>query len=134
MATGKPAIGTPASADREWQLAINNIRERFQALEAQVAALQRISGKEDIAQSIRSLQQQLTQLAKQIIALGGEADTLLPDLLTHANGIVVLKDGRLITRAIQVTDSLTIDNPAGQDGNPIKIGRASCRERVSSPV
>lgn len=82
--SGQPAINTPKSAARDVQIAINNIRERLQAIEAQVTAGQGVTeanfaaGATDLSairQQIAQLRAELTSAQLAIAALEAEVPT-----------------------------------------------------------
>lgn len=125
MATGligQPAIPTPRALDlRLVQQAIDNIRMRFAADEAQIAlALKLLSSNVD-AQAIALLQGQVAKLTLQVEILNTSAEVAeLAELLASgANGIVVLKNGQLITRVLEPGVGVFIRNPDGSEGDPI---------------
>lgn len=118
MAIGKPDWQTPSEASRGLQQAINNIRERFKNLEAEVAKFSSLIDVTKTAQALQVLRQQITALAKQLDALSTVEVTAIANLLAMDNGIVVLKDGVLITRVLEVGAGLAITNADGANGNP----------------
>jgi hypothetical protein len=72
------------------------------------------------ADAITKIQTQINSLAKTIAALGGsETNAALAALLTMPNGLVVLKDGVLITRVLTAGTNIAINYPDGHDGNPV---------------
>jgi hypothetical protein len=76
---GFPAIPTPGVlALSPIQSAVNNIRERFQNVEAELAVLASIVGASTTAQAVQSLQIQIAQLTAALNAL--EAQIGLSDL------------------------------------------------------
>lgn len=77
---GKPAIGTPNSAVRDVQLAINNIRERLKKIEAaynSLAAFEAASGtgSTTTSQDISGLLTDLAAIEARVTALEGEVPT-----------------------------------------------------------
>jgi hypothetical protein len=125
MATGgigSPAIPTPRQLElAAVQQAIDNIRARFQIDEAELARLLKLIGANTTIQTLADLQNQVTQLSKQVRALNTAPDVaVLSALLKQPNGFVVLKDGALITRTLVAgAGGVLIQYTDGHDGNPI---------------
>ena len=122
MATRIPAISAPRTLNLpEVQALANNARERFIRLEGLIAELAPLTAANSQAQTIATLQQQLAQLTQAVTLLTVSPDlAVLSALLTQPNGLVVLKNGTLITRILQSGSSnITITYPDGKDGNPV---------------
>jgi hypothetical protein len=124
MATGgigSPAISTPRKLElAAIQQSIDNIRARFQIDEAELKRLLLLIGASSTLTTLADMQNQLSQLTRQVAALNTAPDVAtLSALLTQPNGIVVLKDGVLITRTLIASTGIVIQYPDGHDGNPI---------------
>jgi hypothetical protein len=114
--TGKPGIGTVRDSTRSTMGAIDAIRARIEAIEAVLRDTELTAGNafnklNANNASLSFLQSQINQLVSEI--------SVLTDLLSQDDGLVVLVDGELITRELEAGDNITIDNPDGADGNPI---------------
>lgn len=122
MATrpGTPAITTPGKADRATQQAIDQIRERFRQIEALIAQIQAVQAGAAVPLLVVStLQRQVAELAAAPPSGSGARDALLTALLAQPNGLVVLRDGALITRTLVPGANVLITNPGGYAGNPV---------------
>lgn len=119
---GKPAFATPSTADRQVQQVINNIRERFQFLEAETTALRAFIEANTSAAQLLQLRLQISALTTQVSQLtagGGDpvVNAVIQALLAEPNGVVVLKDGTLITRSVVAGANVTVTNGTGFAGN-----------------
>lgn len=119
MAT-KPAVEPPRGTDPALTQTIRNIRERFQALEADTAAMRTLLDASTSAKALTTLQQQVNALTQRIATItGSEANAVLSALLAMPNGLVVLRDGQLVTRTLQPGFGIVITYPDGFSGDPI---------------
>lgn len=120
MALGKKTSWqVPREASPGLAQALNNIRERFQNLEAEVTKFSSLIDVTKATKALQVLRQQIDALEQKIAALTGTAEVAaIAALLAQANGLVVLKDGMLITRVLEVGDGLSITNATGAGGNP----------------
>jgi len=116
----KPAVQPPRGLPPGLEQTINNIRERFVALEAQVVALQALIDGNTTGKAITLLQQQINSTTEAASNPDGTtALALLNALLGLANGFVVVRDGTLVTRTLQPGPGIFITYPDGFSGNPI---------------
>lgn len=75
--TGFPAIPTPRALElRPVQQSIDNIRERFQAVEAQLTLISSVVNASNSFQSIQGLQAQIAQLTVLVNTLATQIDGL----------------------------------------------------------
>jgi len=119
---GFPAIQAPRSLElRSMQQVVDNIRERFAAVEALANQTYQLVAASKSVTAVTALQAQIAQLQQQIAAVQQSAavDALQTLLGNEPNGLVVLKDGVLITRVLQAGENIAIVNPAGTAGDPI---------------
>ena len=118
---GKPSITTPRQLElRDVQSAIDNTKERFRLSEAEIFRIASLVEANSSFEAITLLQTQLALLQKTVAALNLSSDTAeLAQLLTQGNGIVVLKDGHLITRVLTAGVGIVITWPDGAGGNPV---------------
>ena len=121
MATqlGRPAITDPARLElRPLQDAIRAARQRIEALERELARVSGLAGQTAYTggsgNSTASVAG-LTALAARVTAL----EAFMDALLGLDNGLVVVKDGTLISRVLEAGQGITITYPDGQDGNPL---------------
>lgn len=78
--TGYPAIQTPRALElRAVQQSVDNIRERFQGVEAQLALISSVVGASTTGQAILSLQAQVNNLLAALNALVGQVSSLSTD-------------------------------------------------------
>lgn len=121
MALGKPAIVTPRELElRSVQQAIDQTRERFSGIDAALLAVQKLVDGSKASEDIKKLQQQVSGLTKAIAALNtSESITVVQALLEQQNGLVVLKDGALITRRLQAGEGIVILYPDGALSDPL---------------
>lgn len=121
MPLGKPAIPTPRALElRNIAQAVDATRERFSNIETDILALQKLVGASKDFQAIKQLQQQLKALAQQIAALDTSASIAVVNaLLMQPNGLVVLKDGELVTRVLQAGEGIVILYPDGSVSDPL---------------
>ena len=117
--TRKTGFSTPREG--EWRIlaqAIDNIREQLGQLDGRVTqALSLIGGNQSVKQ-IQVLQAQIVQLSAQLSALGNSGP-LIANLLAQPNGLVVLRDGALITRVLVGDIGISVTYPDGHDSNPL---------------
>jgi NAD(P)-dependent dehydrogenase (short-subunit alcohol dehydrogenase family) len=119
---GFPAIQAPSSLElRSVQQLVDNIRERFGAVEALANNTYALVAASKSVTQVTALQAQITQLQQQLATFTNSpaVDALKALLDTQANGLVVLKDGALITRVLQAGENIAIVNPAGTAGDPL---------------
>lgn len=121
MALGRPAIPTPRELQlRAVQQSIDQIRERFSGVETAIRALQDLVGSNQTIEAIDQLRQQVAALSKKVAALDtSESIALINALVVQPNGLVVLKDGELITRILQAGEGIVILYPDGSVSDPL---------------
>jgi hypothetical protein len=134
MATERK-IGFSTPREGEWKIlaqAVDNIREQLGRLDTRVAdALALIGGSTSVKQ-IAILQAQIAQLSATVNALSAGSGSTLTNLLAQPNGLVVVRDGQLVTRILTSRGLINILFPDGHDGNPIIfIGLAGTGEEDS---
>lgn len=115
-----PRTGLPSQRDLD-QL-VDNIGERFRALEAQNVAATQSAAQDALA----SLESQVGALRASLAALGnqiGEAIALAQSFQSVGNGVMVKQGELIITRNLLPGFSIDIENQDAQDGDPVVIFR-----------
>lgn len=107
--TGKPSIPTPRANDlRNFQQAIDNIRERFANAEAQLAFLQSVADANVGTGDLTLMKQQLAALtsAVNVLVAGGNTASA-PDTFSFAPGSFTVATGKyaIMSRRLQLTGS-----------------------------
>lgn len=115
MALGKPSITTPNKLDqRSIAMAVENIRQRIEALESQLTTTTNVAGSiAGVANTqLNVIRQQIAALQAAVASLGG--------LVGQTAGIEVWTGAETITRAVVPgTTNVSVDNGDGVSGNII---------------
>jgi len=116
----KPAVQPPRGLPPGLEQTINNIRERFVALEADLANLRLQLDAGNVSKAITLLQQQINQQSDNRSNTDGtNALALINAILAVSNGLLVIRDGVVTSRVLQPGPGIFITYPDGFSGNPI---------------
>ena len=98
------------------QQSINNIRERITGVEAIADRLAAQAASVVTTQTLTTMATQIRALQDQLVAIdtGGQA---VAQLLDDPDGLVVLKDGLLLTRLLVAGANVTLSSPDGAGGD-----------------